>query len=241
MSAAVSRTILFAWLTILTVAVVYLAFGRTAPAEGTATFEELTVYRLNVVEPDGKPRLVIANRERMPGLYWGGKEYRHHSRDSGGMLFFNREGDEVGGLSFDAVREGDQYGAHAGLMFDQYKQDQTVGLVYNDSNGRRQAGIRVWDRPDQSLFPLIELSDKAARAESEAERQQIRAEMMEIARSWGPQGERFFAGKVEQDAIVRLADRHGRPRLVLRVDGEGAASVEFLDETGKVVRRIPER
>jgi hypothetical protein len=43
------------------------------------------------------------------------------------------------------------------------------------------------------------------------------------------------------DSIVRLADKQGRPRLVLKVDGAGEPSVEFLDATGKVVRRIPEK
>jgi hypothetical protein len=41
--------------------------------------------------------------------------------------------------------------------------------------------------------------------------------------------------------VVKLADKQGRPRLVLKVDGAGTASVEFLDEGGKVVRRIPEK
>jgi hypothetical protein len=51
---------------------------------------------------------------------------------------------------------------------------------------------------------------------------------------------RFFAGKMVDDSIVRLSDRQGRPRLVLKVDAAGAATIECLDEAGKVVRRIPD-
>ena len=36
----------------------------------------------------------------------------------------------------------------AGLMFDQLKQDQTIGFSYTESNGRRTAGFQVWDRAD---------------------------------------------------------------------------------------------
>src|SRR3546814_4078726 len=88
----------------------------------------------------------------------GGKEYKHHSRDTGGMLFFNDEGDEVGGLTFDSKSVGDARRASASLMFDQYKQDQTVGIQYAEANGERMAGLRVWDRPDWSIKPLMEMS-----------------------------------------------------------------------------------
>src|SRR3546814_10977717 len=41
-------------------------------------FDEISVKRLNIVEPDGKYRLVLANSERFPGLFMGGKVYKHH-------------------------------------------------------------------------------------------------------------------------------------------------------------------
>ena len=40
-------------------------------------------------------------------------------------------------------------------MFDQFKQDQTVGISYNESNGQRSAGLQVWDRSEQPLSDLI--------------------------------------------------------------------------------------
>ena len=244
MAALVRGNWVFVWLTALTVLLAYVGWTQAAaPEQKVASFDELDVQRINIAEPDGKPRVVISSRKRMPGLYWGGKEYKHHSRDDGGFLFFNDEGDEVGGMTFSnrTVKNKDgstQSGAGSSLLFDQYKQDQTVGLQYREENGKRSAGLRVWQRPDQSLFPIIELSDKAARAGSDAERDAIRKQMMEIAKGWGPVGERVFAGKEADDAIVRLADQNTRPRLVLRVDGAGEPSVEFLDEAGKVARRI---
>lgn len=243
MSTAVRKNLIFVWLTLLSLAFAYIAIGqaRSAANQKIANFEQINVQRLNVVEADGKPRVIISNRTLFPGLYWGGKEFKHHSRDAGGFLFFNREGDEVGGMTFDAVKEGDNHSASSGLMFDQYKQDQTVGVIYNEQNGQRTAGLRVWDRPNQSMLPLIELSDKAAKAPNDAAREEIRKQMMEVAKGWGPMGERAFVGKVREDSMLRLADKQGRPRLVLKVDGAGEASVEFLDESGKVVRRIPEK
>ncbi|MBO9695769.1 MAG: hypothetical protein J7499_06195 [Sphingopyxis sp.] len=203
-----------------------------------SVFDEISVKRINIVEPDGKYRLVLANSERFPGLFMEGKEYRHHSRDGGGMLFFNDEGDEVGGLTFGSKTVGDDRRASGSLMFDQYKQDQTVGIQYSEANGNRTAGLRVWDRPDWSIKPLMEMSARAA-ASDEAGKTRIREEMRAYAMANGGAGaERVFAGKATDDAIVRLADKNGKPRLLLRVGADGAPSIEFLDTAGKVVRRI---
>jgi hypothetical protein len=239
MSELTRRNVTVIWLAMLTACVAFLGLDDAVSKSERATFEEIDVERINIVEPDGQYRLVLANSERFPGLFMRGKEYRHHSRSGGGMLFFNDFGDEVGGLTTGAVEENGEYSANAGLMFDQYKQDQTVGVIYSDRNGERVAGLRVWDRPDYSIEPLMEFSDRAARAATDAEKEAIRKEMLDYAMAHGGVGAlRFFAGKELQDTIVRLADREGRPRLVLKVDGAGAASVEFLDADGEVVKRI---
>ena len=200
-------------------------------------FDEISVHRLNIVEPNGRPRLILANSQRYPGLWFEGREYRHHSRTGGGMWFVNDDGDEVGGLTYRSNAA--NRSASAGINFDQYKQDQTVSLLYQEGNGNRTAGMRVWDRPNYSIQPLMEMSDRAARAPNDTERNRIREEMRSFAMANGGGGaERMFAGKVQEDAVVRLADPQGRPRLVMRVGADGVPSIEFLSETGQVVRRI---
>lgn len=214
-----------------------LVMADSGPPKGV--FDEISVKRINIVEPDGKYRLVLANSERFPGLYMEGKEYKHHSRDGGGMLFFNDEGDEVGGLTFGSKTVGDNRRANGSLMFDQYKQDQTVGIQYSEANGKRTAGLRVWDRPEWSIKPLMEMSARAAAAPDAAEKNRIREEMRAYAMANGGAGaERLFAGKTSEEAIVRLADKDGNARLLLKVDADGAPSIEFLDAAGKVVKHI---
>lgn len=239
MIALTRRYFTVVWLAVVTGCLAFLAIDDAISKSATVTFDEIDVERINIVEPDGQYRLVLSNSERFPGLFMGGKEYKHHSRSGGGMLFFNDNGDEVGGLTTRSAEEEGEYAASAGLMFDQYKQDQTVGLIYSDRNGQRAAGLRVWDRPEYSIEPLMEFSDRAARAETDAEREAIRKEMLDYAMAHGGVGAlRFFAGKELQDTVVRLADREGRPRLELKVDAAGEPSVAFLDADGKVVKRI---
>ncbi|HSK74392.1 MAG TPA: hypothetical protein VK892_22015, partial [Pyrinomonadaceae bacterium] len=63
-------------------------------------FTEIDVERINIVEKDGKLRMVISNQERQhPGIVNGKIIKREHPRPPG-MIFFNHLGDEMGGLVF---------------------------------------------------------------------------------------------------------------------------------------------
>src|SRR5687768_13713468 len=109
--------------------------------------DELTVQRLNVVDANGTLRFVLSNKDRMhPGVMDGVMINR--PRPVAGMLFFNDEGDEVGGLTYSGTDDNGRR-ASAGIMFDQLKQDQTVGISYAENNGQRTAGLQVWDRSEQ--------------------------------------------------------------------------------------------
>lgn len=240
MSSRLRQTASMIWMGVLTVGLVAALAGRatSGPAPANASFDQLTVHRLNVVEPNGNPRVIISDRKDFPGIYWGGKEYRHHSRDTGGFLFFNDDGDEVGGMTFADRRLDGHHAASSGLMFDQYKQDQVVGMVYDEQDANRTAGLKVWDRPDHPMGDILRMSDEAARAKTPAEKAAIEQKMQATALGWGHYGERLFAGKSDGQTIVRLADPQGRPRLLLLVDANGVPSVEFLDASGKVTKRI---
>jgi hypothetical protein len=158
-------------------------------------------------------------------------------RPVAGMLFFNDEGDEVGGLTFTGQTRDGQRRANAGLMFDQYKQDQTIGIVYAEANGSRTAGLQVWDRADAPLSDLIRALNAANAIADPASRDKA----VQAVRASAPPGpRRVFVGKnADRSATVSLADAAGRPRLTLKVDADGAASIEFLDAEGRIVQRMP--
>jgi hypothetical protein len=70
-----------------------------APAMKTAKFDQIDVQRINVREPDGTLRMVIADHARLPGIIVRGKE-QPFDRPQAGVLFYNDEGSENGGLIF---------------------------------------------------------------------------------------------------------------------------------------------
>jgi hypothetical protein len=225
------------------VAVFVSVSAFTQPAT-TQRIDELTIQRLNVVDANGTLRFVLSNKDRMhPGVMDGVTINR--PRPVAGMLFFNDEGDEVGGLTYtgtddpspEALAKGDSgRRANAGIMFDQLKQDQTIGISYSENNGQRTAGLQVWDRSEQPLSDLIRaLNDANALPEGPERDAAVKA-----VRAKAPPGpRRLFAGKnSDHSATVSLADGQGRPRLVLRVNEDGTSSIEFLDAAGKTVHAI---
>src|SRR5215475_7929675 len=122
------------------------AFRQTAQK---TRFTEIDVERINIVEPDGKLRMVISNRDRSIGPIYKGKPFGYAGGSRPGIIFFNDEGTENGGLTFTGKREADgTYRASSGFSFDQFNQDQVVYLQYNDNNGRRNMGLTIADRAD---------------------------------------------------------------------------------------------
>src|SRR5687768_10056544 len=138
---------------VTSLAVTAFLFLTAFSSQNTQRIDELTVQRLNVVDANGTLRLVLSNKDRMhPGVMDGVTINR--PRPVAGMLFFNDEGDEVGGLTYTGSDD-DGRRANAGIMFDQLKQDQTIGISYAENNGQRSAGLQVWDRSEQPLSDLI--------------------------------------------------------------------------------------
>jgi hypothetical protein len=224
------------YLVVSSLALVVLTTAAFRQAATPQNLGEITVERINVVDANGTLRLVISNKDRMhPGVIDG--KVIDRPRPVAGLLFFNDEGDEVGGLTITGQQRDGVRRANAGLMFDQLKQDQTIGLSYAEGNGQRTAGLQVWDRSERPLSELIEQLNAANRIADPKERDAAVKKAREAAPA-GPR--RVFVGKnADRAASVSLADAAGRPRLTLTVDASGNPRIEFLDENGKIVDRMP--
>ena len=214
-----------------------LALAAFKKASEPTRFQEISVERINVVEPDGKLRMTISDAARSPGWTFHGKVVpgRPHSA---GMIFFNDEGEEDGGLTFGGRTADGKYSADGELAFDQYEQDETVTLTYEDDNGRKRQGLFLTDR---ARVPVMEMI---------AKQQSLRAMPAGPARDsaikvWANNNGNPLAATriavdrdVSKSAVVSLADPLGHPRLRLVVDSTGAASIQFLDGEGHVTKSV---
>ncbi len=113
-----------------------------------AEFDQITVHRVNVVEPDGTLRMVISNHASLPGIIIHGKE-RQFERPQAGMLFYNDEGSENGGLIFGGHKneKGQVVDSGGSLSFDKYGANQIVQIAGVDDSEDRFAGVAVSDSP----------------------------------------------------------------------------------------------
>jgi hypothetical protein len=230
-------------LTIAGIASAVIALAAFRRAQNTK-FTEIDVERINVIEKDGKLRLTISNAARLPDPIIGGKSYPLRGgtgAGSAGMIFFNDEGNENGGLVYAGHKTATGYRANGHMTFDQFDQDETVAFSYSDVDGKARAGLTISDRAN---IPIKIFADSAMAFQAlpdgpeKARRlQQLRDSPIGQA---GRSRERVFVGKTpDRSSVLMLADPAGRPRLRLTVDSTGAPAVDFLDETGRPIRHYP--
>jgi hypothetical protein len=191
----------------------------------------LDVERINVVDSTGTPRIVITNTARSPGVIEHGEEITPGGVRAG-VLFYNDEHTEAGGLIFSGRTLDGQTTAVGSLTFDQYGRDQTLALQYVEANGTRRAGLAVSDQIGETSTGALLARQREIRAmpDGEAKTAALR-EWREIAQP----RLRLYAGRSRDDgaSLVSLHDGEGRTRLRLRVDTLGAAVIEFLNSDGR--------
>jgi len=206
-------------------------------------FGEIDVERINIVEPDGKLRMVISNRPRSIGPIYKGKPFGYAGGTRPGIIFFNDEGTENGGLTLTGSRNADgTYRASTHMSFDQFDQDQIVVLNYADQNGMRQAGLTFSDRTDRPIIDIVNERDSILKMPDGPAKTEAMRQLQQPVRNGVVQAApRVFIGRDRTKAsTLRLSDPMGRPRLVLRVDSLGSPLLEFLDDSGRVTSRLPQ-
>lgn len=221
---------------VLTLALAALALTG-GPRRRTARFESIDVQRINVVEPDGTVRLVLSGKALFPGIIFKKEEYPHPNRKTAGILFYNDEGTENGGLIFGGEKNKDgKVSAYGHLSFDQYDQDQVLTLDASEDGGDRKARLSIWDRPEYSIGELLDLQTriKALPAEEQKKAYTEFFDQRDKAQL------RLFLGKTDDGGVsLRFNDKEGRERLIIEVTPDGGAGVRFLDEKGRETGRFP--
>lgn len=211
-----------------------------AKTERKETFDEITVGRINIVEPDGTKRIVISNKAQFPGDFKEGKEgARPDRRSFAGMLFINEEGTENGGLiQKGSIAPDGKLSAGLSLTFDRFRQDQTLQLLSNDSAAHQMTGIKINDVPNYKLTSLEDVTRFAeeARKLPEGEQEAFYKKLNDEGRL---SANRIWLGNTrDKGSALQLKDAKGRVRMMLLVSADGKAQIQMLDEQGKVVKSI---
>jgi hypothetical protein len=182
------------------------------------------VHRIDITEPDGTLRMVISNKARLPNVIIKGQEHPEmgEPRPQAGMIFYNDEGTENGGLIFGGRKneKGEVVDSGGSLSFDKYGAGQIVQLAGIDDKNDHFAGLgvndgrqRVWVGNRQHLsrrgrrekaYPL------AGHSRWYAEPSFLRCRRARPARTCAYQGvEDAVKGKVQEGAS--LLQQFGEP------------------------------
>jgi hypothetical protein len=223
--------LLAAWAGVLTVVLAVVALTGASDTR-SAQFDVLDVQRINVREADGTLRMVVSSAGRFPGIIVGGREYPLE-RPGAGLLFYNDEGTEAGGLGTAGRRAVDgEVEQFVHLSMDRYEQDQVVTLTHQEYGDAYAAGLVVNDRGSRSVEEVLAtLTDPEASAEQRAAAGALHGEGY---------AERVFLGRrgPEGRGALVLRDATGAPALQLRVEGDGTAAIEFLNGDGNVTATV---
>jgi hypothetical protein len=189
----------------------YLPIAAAATQESaaarSATYDTLNVHRINVVDPDGKLRLVIANGAQLPGAILHGKTYPRSIDNAAGLLFYDTKGDETGGLAIARLQNDD------------------VTSITFDCTYQTTDCIRMWKRESTDGARLRESLDIFDR----------RPYTGRVESTQGVQ--RITLSDENQNAQLLISDPQGRPRIRIGVDKKGMPSIVLLSPDGKEVYR----
>lgn len=211
-------------LTLAFIALFTLSF--TDAGEENKTFNEITAQRLNIVSPKGELRMVISNAEHQSPGSINGKKFPDRERQQG-IIFFNKAGDEVGGLVFD----------NRGLVLsvDKYKKDQIMQLQYYESKtGDSRYGLQLWDREGKlNLLDRIAAWDSLKKLNYDNDNIETILTQMN-GKPLSPH--RLFVGKkIDGQVGLFIQDESGNNRIKIYVGKDNKAHLEFLDDNGKSI------
>ena len=212
--------------------------GAKAPNHGQ--FDEITVGRINIVEPDGTKRLVISNRAQFPGEFDQGKENPRPDRTSfAGMIFINEEGTENGGfIQKGSIGPNGRVSGGLSLTFDRFRQDQMLQLKQVDNGDAASASITINDVPPYTVTTMEDQRQFGVEA-AKLPPSEREAYWRRLAQAGRLGQSRIYLGTTRDKASsLVLNDAQGRPRMMLLVSAAGEPQIQMLDETGKVVKTV---
>lgn len=230
-----SSALLAVYSGVLTIALTTVLLTGAHKASNAA-FDQITVHRINIVEPDGTTRMVLSDHAE----YYMGKEYPRPDRDATGILFNNDEGTENGGLIFGGRKDKDGVTHSWGhLSFDEYNRDQTLVIESNSDGNARDTSLSINDDDTPwTLTPQVVSEWQQARAMPSGPERTAAMQAWHAKYPGGITHRATLARSDDKAVALTRRDQNGRARLIARVAADGEPTLEFLDEQGRVVRAL---
>ncbi len=152
----INQIFLFIYSILATLCLIFVFIFVLRNQNSSRSFDQIQAQQIRIVEPDGTLRMIISNSKKLPGVIVHGKEVEQVDRPQAGMLFYNDEASENGGLIFGGSenKKGEVVNSGASLSFDRYGGKQEVNLIGVNDKDNRFAGLSISDsRPGKIETP----------------------------------------------------------------------------------------
>jgi hypothetical protein len=166
----------------------------------------------------------LNNDIRFPDAIIQGKEYPFN-RHTAGMLFFNDEGSENGGLIFGGQKTKDgTVSSYGHLSFDRYNQDQELNLEYLQDGSGQSTKLAFLDQPEWPISDLLK---------------QPRSQWGHFAATHPHSTPRLMMQRAGDGSVsLGLKDAQGHTRILIEVAADGTPIIRLLDPSGKIVSQL---
>ncbi len=199
------------------------------------SFDEINVKRINIIENDGTIRMVISNKGLQHSGRMDGKNWEKRERPAG-MIFFNDEGDECGGLVYQTKNT--NKGKISGMSFtmDRYRDDQVLQLLNSENiqNTRilSERGLIVNDYPTMTgVTARNKALDDAQKITDESER---KAKIQSIWESSDQKRLLFLGKSMGNSQGLFIGDKNGKMKMMIYVNDKGEPKIQTVTENGEI-------
>lgn len=213
----------------------FLALSSFNEKEKLAKFDEIVVKKITVVGEDNLPRMVLSNETRQNPGRMNGKEWAKRERPSG-IIFFNNQGDECGGLIYQAKEKDGKIISGMSFTMDNYKDDQVLQILndeyYADGKAFIERGISINQYPvGTNLDDRNKKLEELNKIKNEKEREEKTRELMQKESAVN----RLFIGRTKGNSSgLFLAGPDGQPKMMIYVDDKGNPKIQTFNEKGEM-------
>jgi len=204
------------------------------------SFKVIEVHRINIREANGVLKAALSNSA---GFNEGYRETHGGVRFSG-LMFYNEEGQETGGLVYYGKEVPGGQEADVTLTFDQFRQDQNVYLHHEEAKDARglriEDGLSINSRPDwtkvKEEYGLYEQLDKLSLEQrEEAQLKALQEGKLSTRRLFFGVQRGTTDGRAYDDAGVFIRNKWGRNAIKIYVDEQNKPHFEVYDPLGKTL------
>jgi hypothetical protein len=197
--------------------------------------DEIVAKKITIVGEDNLPRMVLSNEKRQHSGRMNGKEWPKRERPSG-ILFFNNQGDECGGLVYQTKEKDGKIISGMSFTMDNYKDDQVVQVLNDEyyANGKAyiQRGININQYPTGT-----NIEDRNKKVEEINKIKDEKERKLKLSEVYEKEGavNRVFLGRTKGNSSgLFLSGPDGKPKMMIYVDENGNPKIQTFNAKGEM-------